>query len=190
MFLNSMGETSGDVVQCTGGNVPLWIGPSSLGPSAGRGVFAGAHIPKGTVLCEYGGDVVHPSELTEAELDNGYTFLCAKTLAVYVPLSQTSTQHAVSNPGILINDPLNPRARNVRYSVGHRRRGISIVATKRITKGEELYAYYGPSYWTELKPDHDVQPVAIRIRNDGSAHPVPLHSSELSETQMHPIDAQ
>lgn len=153
-------ECSDDGILCTGGFVPLKIAPSTLGEYVGRGVFAVSPIPKGTLICTYNGKVVVPySEASEEQLSNGYCFYSATTWAIYIPISHTTTSHAIKNPAIMINDSMNHLVINTRFKVDHKNKKVSIVSTKNIKQGEELFISYGSSYWAGM--EDRITPVSI-----------------------------
>ena len=117
---------------------------------AGLGLFATTDIAAHTVLCEYTG-----AELTLAEVAaiEDYTYIMSGFgLTCYID--------AREHPDVLaryINDGGNSGAQNARFVKLPSRRRAAVVATRDVRAGEEIYASYGPRYWTD-ETARDVAP--------------------------------
>lgn len=72
-----------------------------------------------------------------------------------------------TNPKIkarYINDPLNPRACNVRFVTKPGEERANVVALRYIRAGEELFVSYGDRYWRDRMAEGSLVP--MRLRND------------------------
>lgn len=116
---------------------PLFIAQSSI-PGAGLGVFASRHIAAGTVLGMYIGEVI-----SAAELDDRYT---RKGFAPYV-LSAAGTRYVDCAlrrcmMSMINHQPLSrANAKFQESSVSSR--WPTVVTTRDIAAGEEVFVHYG-----------------------------------------------
>ena len=131
---------------------PLRVMPSLI-PGAGLGLFTGEDVPAGTVLpgCTYGGDVLTFMQ-ARAMRPETKDYVMALHFNVHVD--------AAMHPGYLaryINDNLadGGRHRNVRFVKDAAERCASVVTTRDLRAGEELYAEYGDGYWRHRAQVHD-----------------------------------
>ncbi len=123
---------------------PLRVQPSLI-PGAGLGLFTAKDVLAGTVLagCSYGGDVLTFARARALPPD-AKDYVMALHFNVHVD--------AANHPGYLaryINDNLTDggRHRNVRFVKDPARRSATVMATRDLRAGEELYAEYGDGYW-------------------------------------------
>mgnify|MGYP000432075209 CR=1 FL=1 len=118
-------------------------------PNGGKGLFTTIDRAKNEVLLEYTGDI-----LTQRELDVEYP---GDTRAVYVlqlrsgdnPLYIDSKDPQRSSVARYANDCSN--SGNVKCNaefVNNYDAWITLVATRNIAAGEEIFASYGPQYWS------------------------------------------
>jgi hypothetical protein len=108
---------------------------------AGLGLFAATDIAARTIICEYTG-----AELTlvETAILTDFTYLMGG-------LGLTCHIDAREHPDVLaryINDGGDASAQNARFVKIPSRRRACVLAMLDIRKGEEIYASYGPLYWT------------------------------------------
>lgn len=126
----------------------LYIKKSSL-PGAGKGLFTGLFIKKGTRIVEYAGDVITYKEYDERVQKNryGYLFYINKNRCI----------DAYNHPEAL--------ARYANDAKGHRRKvtlsnnskyeiignKCYIVAFRNIAPHAEILVGYGAGYWRDIK---------------------------------------
>jgi hypothetical protein len=120
-------------------------------PDAGLGLFfepeevsndgedGTSTIDAGTILCYYTGHMHNYRSAKELK-DRSYLMLvCGGILVDPGPLPQIKARY--------INDPLNDKFINCKYVPDKLR--SAVVATRMITRGEELFASYGDAYWAQ-----------------------------------------
>lgn len=119
-------------------------------PDAGLGLFFdpeegpnngedGTFIDAGTILCYYAGHI-HNYHSAKGLKDRSYLMLVDGGILVDPgPLPQIKARY--------INDPLNDKFVNCKYVPDKLR--SAVVATRMITRGEELFVSYGDAYWAQ-----------------------------------------
>lgn len=144
----------------------------SLIPKAGLGLFAKKIYRKGEIVCEYAGNHCEKSIMMELYLENIEEYLRIHQYARdldedTVIIGDPELGKAdLGKSGVYVNDGaclqpgkhdrdaiqryvrLSMKACNVEPLVQGDK--LFYVASKRIKKGEEIYAHYGPHYWLLL----------------------------------------
>ena len=119
--------------------VQVWIGKS---PIAGKGLFAGQAITKGTIICRYVGTKISKAHSARA-LAHGNAYIC------YLNDRYDIDGNTLQNPARYINHSCEPNC--VLQTTG---RAIWAVALRDIPAGEELthrYNYeYDPARYTDF----------------------------------------
>jgi hypothetical protein len=101
----------------------------------------GTSIDTGTIICYYTGHI-HNYHSAKGLKDTSYLMLVNGGILVdAAPLPQIKARY--------INDPLNEKFVNCKFVPDKLR--SALVATRRITRGEELFASYGDAYWAQHK---------------------------------------
>lgn len=122
---------------------PAWrdveVRPSSLA-DAGTGLFALRRFEEGEKVCDYRGRVL--SLLQATRLENRDYLMGGFGLNVHVDASE-----AYSIPGRYVNDNGNEAMLNAQFVKHPKLRKASVVATRRIEIGDEIFASYGETYW-------------------------------------------
>jgi hypothetical protein len=127
-------------------------------PNAGKGAFAKAtiqHKPNGkpTTIAIYQAYTDNPpppvtyEQLTSPDYQTDYGYTDKENGIALDPYNhQTKTPLCLA---AYINDPLDP----LKWNVAFRRKNkeVTIITTKTIGKGQELYTQYGPTYWNDPK---------------------------------------
>lgn len=145
------GTTYADYTQ----RCPLWIEikPSTI-PNAGLGAFATMALPKRAYLGEYLGDILDYDMAMNPDnmLDDAYFMQVGQHGGMRFPLKIIDAKSlASSNWTRFINCAASPRAGNVKaYMVGHH---VEFLAACPISKGDELFFYYGRDYARTLGLD-------------------------------------
>ena len=112
----------------------------SLIPDAGLGLFTKVHIPKYTTFCEYTG-----TELTLRE-----TMQLRDKTYLMGGFGINCHIDAREHPDVMaryINDGLRKERQNARFVKHPELKKASVVSTRDIFPGEEIYASYGELYW-------------------------------------------
>lgn len=113
----------------------------SLIPGAGKGLFASCDIPEGEPVCQYGGRYVTTApNLPEADYS---VQLQGQELYIVASDPQEPTQ------GRWINCAPSREQINCEF-VEYDNDEVWMLATRNVRKGEELLAWYGSEYGTEL----------------------------------------
>lgn len=109
----------------------------------GKGVFAKQNIKKGTDLCEYTGRL-RPLDPVTFPRDLSYIWdvdgTCSVDSAVYGNIARFVNHHCTQ---------YNCSAEDTMYG---RRKVLVYVATRNISKDEQLYVSYGSAYFFKSKP--------------------------------------
>ncbi len=123
----------------------------SLIAGAGRGAFATCDIPKNTVICEYQGTRI-PTGSDYTNRDRSFRIGDGTTIVGTGPSSYI-------NDGIdfrlltfaetreLFVDRVFPRIFHTNCGFVLYQNNIFVIALRDISRGDELYAYYGYKYW-------------------------------------------
>lgn len=135
-------------------------------PDAGAGLFAGTMFRKGDTVCEYAGTKMDKVETMDMYLDDQDTYLT--DIHPYSRDLDESTviigDRSMPRSGVFVNDGASlkfktPTAIKQYISASKAKQNVHTniidgkiyyVASKRIKKGEEIYAHYGPYYWLLL----------------------------------------
>jgi hypothetical protein len=124
--------------------VPTEVRPSTI-PGAGKGLFALAAVPKGTLIGEYCGDLIE-TMLQRLRLKD-WTYVASTR----DPVICVDAQHRPEMLVRYMNHHFDPARRNTDMcwppELGERR---FMVATRDIEAGEELFYDYGDVYWKLL----------------------------------------
>ena len=123
-------------------------GPSWLG-NAGLGLFTLSNIKAGTDVCSYIGQE-HTFKSSQRLKDKSYLNRVTDNLFVDpLPCPLVKAR--------FINDPINPKAWNVKFVSDPANRRIKVEAVRDIDRGEELFVSYGEVYWSQ----QDISPTRI-----------------------------
>jgi hypothetical protein len=118
--------------------------PSGLGPAAGLGLFyeGQTSLAEGDFLCYYYGHIHNFQSARDELTDTSYLMNVAGDLLVDTgPLPQIRARY--------INDPLNDVHVNCRFVPDPTHLRSTVVATRAIQSGQELFAAYGDAYWSQ-----------------------------------------
>jgi hypothetical protein len=146
-----------DVIPLDPATTLIRIETSKL-PNAGKGAFAKATIQhkspgKPTTIAIYKPYTDNPTpaityeQLTHPDYHTDYGYSDKDSNIALDPYD-----HSTKTPLCLaayINDPLDPQKWNVAFKIIENQ--VTIITTKTIGKGQELYAPYGPTYWNDHK---------------------------------------
>lgn len=109
-------------------------------PDSGDGLFAAASFKEGAPLGEYRGRVL--SLLQAHQLEDRDYLMGGFGLNAHV-----DARFALTAPGRYVNDTNDDSQLNARFEKDRQRRVATLVATRAIRCGEEIFASYGESYW-------------------------------------------
>ena len=148
----------------------------SLIEGAGRGLFAKKKIPKGVQVCEYSGRIVSKKIMQTTYLKNPEVFR-----RVFNPVTRDLDVDNViigsfddDKSGVFVNDSVRltvatrKAVRTYKKQSNEAANVVPVVidgkifywSTRKINKGEEIYASYGPGYWLM---DLGVDPLKIKL---------------------------
>jgi SET domain-containing protein len=117
----------------------------SLIADAGKGLFATIDIKKGDYIDEYKGEILTEKELEDRD-DHRYVF----------QLSRNHLIDAIKPDSCMVrymNDPIHSEFKaNAKFFGDRHRKRVIVRAIKNISKGEEILAPYGRTYWKTKKP--------------------------------------
>lgn len=136
----------------------LKVLPSTI-PGAGLGLFNMSRqvLPAGVILCYYAGHL-HTMQSSRSLTDTRYLMLVHGNVLVDAgPLVDVKSRY--------INDPLNDDFVNSKFvpptsddafgSKGRHHQCVAVMSTRPILPGQELFASYGPAYWSQQEhPGH------------------------------------
>ena len=108
--------------------------------AAGDGLFASVDREAGTVLGEYRGRVLSLLQATRLK-DRDYL------MGGFGLNAHVDARFALTAPGRYVNDNFDTAALNAEFHKDRETRTATLVATRDIRRGEEIYASYGESYW-------------------------------------------
>lgn len=124
------------IFRVSGRKTEMWceVRTSTI-PKAGKGVFTKRAFKKGAKLGVYVGKVVNFKE--DASRDGDYSMEVQDGLVVVDAAD-------CGNWTRFINDGRSKKKNNVKFT-----KTGTVVSLRNIEEGEELFACYGPSYWSE-----------------------------------------
>lgn len=117
-------------------------------PDSGDGLFAAREFAVGDTLGEYRGRVLSLLQATRLE-DRDYL------MGGFGINAHVDARFAVDAPGRYVNDHFDKKMLNAAFEKDKARKRAVLVATRRIVRGEEIYASYGESYWRSRGIDPD-----------------------------------
>lgn len=113
-------------------------------PGAGRGLFVTRDVPPGEWLAVYTGTPLSLAEVMRRKEKGELSDYVRGGFGLF-------SLDAVDYQAVLaryINDPyLTPERRNVRFLKLRKAKRALVLATRKVSAGEELYAKYGDGYW-------------------------------------------
>lgn len=109
-------------------------------PNAGDGLYATRHFAEGEVLGEYYGRVLTLYQATR--LENRDYLMGGFGINAHV-----DARFALGSAARYVNDHFEPMKRNAHFVKDKRAKRATLVASRPIARGEEVYASYGESYW-------------------------------------------
>ena len=112
----------------------------SLIRGAGDGLFAGVDFAAGAWLGEYRGRVLSLLQATQLA-DRDYL------MGGFGLNAHVDARFAMNAPARYVNDHFDKERLNARFDKNKEKRTATLVATRAIRRGEEIYASYGESYW-------------------------------------------
>lgn len=119
----------------------------SLLPSAGKGLFTKAFIPKGTRIVEYKGKITTWKEVEHNDGKNGYIYYVRRNHVIDASRhSSAMARYANDARGIRRMKGL---ANNAEYTEDGLK--VYITATKDIPAGSEIFVEYGKEYWDAIR---------------------------------------
>ena len=120
----------------------LQINPSTI-PGAGDGLFTLVDIPKKKFICRYAGKEMSLQEYLQK--NSGYGVLIKKDRII----DGADTQSALGRyaNSCQKKDGMHCKGANAKFSVSAKNKTISLVSTKKIKAGEEIFVAYGGAYW-------------------------------------------
>lgn len=119
----------------------------SLLPSAGKGLFTKAFIPKGTRIVEYKGKITTWKEVEHNDGKNGYIYYVKRNHVIDASRhSSALARYANDARGIRRMKGL---ANNAEYTEDGLK--VYITATKDIPAGSEIFVEYGKEYWDAIR---------------------------------------
>jgi len=116
-------------------------------PRGGDGLFAARAFGVGEVLGEYHGRVLSLYQATQ--LENRDYLMGGFGINAHV-----DARFALGAAARYVNDHFDPTARNARFVKDKAEKRATLVATRTIRRGEEIYASYGESYWSARGVDY------------------------------------
>jgi len=112
----------------------------SLISNAGLGLFTKVHIPKHTAFCEYTGTELTLRQVMQLRdktyLMGGFGINC-----------HIDANHHPDVKARYINDGIRDDKQNARFVKHKALKKASVVSTRDINPGDEIYASYGELYW-------------------------------------------
>jgi len=114
----------------------------SLLKNAGKGLFTDKYIAKGSIICEYTGELLEVENCDNLRKILQGDYILSLGQNKYINAEDTS--YAL---GRYINDPRNNKLENSIYILSPERNKAYVVSTKNINPSEEIYVYYGSYYW-------------------------------------------
>ena len=129
--------------------------PSGV-PGAGLGLWATASIEEGEVVCFYEGHL-HDYRSQALLEDKSYLMAIGGVFVDPGPLKEVLARY--------INDPLCEESRNCEFVPEAGKARAKVRTTRRVEKGEELFASYGDLYWSQ----QPYEGVVWRKQGDGSS---------------------
>jgi hypothetical protein len=150
----------------------LYIKKSTL-HNAGKGLFTKVHIPKGTKITEYKGEILTWREVEKmADYRNGYVFYFSKKYVIDAWKTRKGVAHYSNDAKGLTR--VEGMKNNSEYDTEKRK--CFIVAIKDIPAGSEILVGYGAEYW---------QVIRYNIRQDEKNKEKPEKNESIVELQHH-----
>ena len=109
-------------------------------PNSGDGLFASIDFQAGATLGQYRGRVL--SLLQAHQLEDRDYLMGGFGLNAHV-----DARFALNAPGRYVNDNNDESQLNARFEKDRDLRVATLIATRAIRRGEEIFASYGESYW-------------------------------------------
>ena len=119
----------------------VYISESNLS-DAGMGLFANKIFKKDDIIVDYSGELLTMEQARNS--DSYYLFKVGKDTVIDAENSESLGRYC--------NDPIKFSKYNAKIKAHTKTETASIVATKKIKKGEEIYVSYGIDYW--MNTDH------------------------------------
>jgi SET domain-containing protein len=124
------------------------VKPSTI-PNAGLGLFACKYFNRDDIIAPYNGEL-----LTKQELNDRY----GRTDGDYAPyglrMSENKFMDCACERGVASYANANPNNNNAKFAVDNTRNTVNLRATRPIRVGEEIFVYYGNTYFRRNRPPH------------------------------------
>ncbi len=133
----------------------------SLLPNAGDGLFATKHFKKNDHLGEYRGRLLTLAQA--ASLPNTDYLMGGFGINVHI-----DARFTLDAPGRYVNDNFDAAAINATFVKDKKAKRATLVATRDIRAGEEIYASYGESYWSVRGVDVEAETIEAAARARGA----------------------
>jgi exonuclease III len=167
---------------------PLIVKLSNI-PGAGYGLFANKTFKKGERIIIYTGEIIDESTKTQRYPDDDGEYVMYVMRDMYIdavdPNNSSVARYINSSGGGYNNAKISPYHRNGEHY-------MSIVATRNITPGQEIFMPYGSSYrMTRAQPPHKTYaPTLPTPREPTLIHPNPHWEQHLTAPPQHHDDAR
>ncbi|MEO6290598.1 MAG: SET domain-containing protein-lysine N-methyltransferase [Ginsengibacter sp.] len=116
-------------------------------PKAGKGLFTKTHIPKGTRILEYQGQIRTWKEALESSVFNGYVYYVNRNYVIDAKDNLESLGRYVNDANGLTK--IKGLVNNSKYVQEGRR--VFVQAIKDIPEGSEVFVSYEKDYWDVIK---------------------------------------
>ena len=136
----------------------------SLIRGGGDGLFAAADFKAGAWLGEYRGRVLSLLQATRLA-DRDYL------MGGFGPNAHVDARFAMAAPGRYVNDHFDKSRLNARFDKDKAKRVATLIATRDICRGEEIYASYGESYWRARGIDPETGKPLPQVEQPASSSP-------------------
>ena len=120
----------------------------SLIPNAGNGLFAKHDIPKDTMIDYYYGKIL--DRKAWLELDGSDAYVMQLNRNTYIDAKEHKCLVAFTNDARGLTRTPGLR-NNCIFELSDDSKNIGMVTTRNIKAGEELFTYYGNSYWKSME---------------------------------------
>lgn len=118
-------------------------------PKAGFGLFAKQDIPKGSIIDYYHGDRLNRKQYREREAGHDF-YIMEVNRNLYIDSKDCKCLISYTNDARGLTRMHGVR-NNCYFETTADERNIAMVTSRKIKAGEELFVYYGNSYWNTVK---------------------------------------
>lgn len=112
---------------------------------AGDGLFATRVIPKGSLIDEYKGEQITPSEYKKR--DTNYGLQLNKNVVIDGRDTQANLARYANDCRSKNIKKKECKGSNAKFAIDNKRQRASLRARRKIKNGEEIYVSYSASYW-------------------------------------------